>query len=62
MAAETARAFRAERERHEIQVAVSHDSYLINLATPDAELFEKSYNSFRDRNSNAASPSGSTFW
>lgn len=47
VAAETARAFRAERERHEIQVAVSHDSYLINLATPDAELFEKSYNSFR---------------
>ncbi len=44
---ETAEAFRAERSRYGIRTAVSHDSYLINLATPDAELFEKSYRSFR---------------
>lgn len=44
---ESARAFRAARREHGIRVAVSHDSYLINLATPDSELFEKSYRSFR---------------
>ncbi|HEX7051565.1 MAG TPA: deoxyribonuclease IV [Longimicrobiales bacterium] len=43
----TAAAFREARATHEITVAVSHDSYLINLATPDAALFEKSYHSFR---------------
>ncbi len=31
-----------------IQAACSHNSYLINLATPDAELREKSYRSFRE--------------
>ena len=40
-------AFRAERERHGIRLAASHDSYLINLASPDAALFERSLGSFR---------------
>lgn len=44
---ETAKAFREERERYGIRVVASHDSYLINLATPVAELFERSYHSFR---------------
>lgn len=44
---ERAAAFKEARREHEIAVAVSHDSYLINLATPNPELFEKSYNSFR---------------
>lgn len=39
--------FAAERERHEIAVVASHDSYLINLATSDAALWERSYASFR---------------
>jgi deoxyribonuclease-4 len=43
----TAAAFREERERYGIRVVASHDSYLINLATPDPQLFEKSYDSFR---------------
>ncbi|MFW6202206.1 MAG: TIM barrel protein, partial [Gemmatimonadota bacterium] len=45
--AQTAEAFRTARREHGIAVAVSHDSYLINLATPDDELFERSYASFR---------------
>ncbi len=44
---ETAAAFRDACAGHCIRVVSSHDSYLINLATPDAELFEKSYRSFR---------------
>jgi len=44
---ETAKAFRAERQRYGIRIVASHDSYLINLATPDEALFEKSYDSFR---------------
>lgn len=43
----TAAAFREERKRYGIRVVASHDSYLINLATPDPQLFEKSYDSFR---------------
>lgn len=42
-----AEAFHQAREKHGITIAVSHDSYLINLATPDPELFKKSLNSFR---------------
>lgn len=42
-----AEAFRREREAHEIRVAGSHDSYLINLASPDPKLRERSYQSFR---------------
>jgi len=39
--AEVAR-FRAERRRCGIRVAVAHDSYLINLASPDTALRERS--------------------
>lgn len=42
----TAGEFRAERARHGIAMAASHDSYLINLASADAVLFERSYASF----------------
>ncbi len=41
-----ARAFRSARRRHGIRVAGAHDSYLINLASPDAQLRERSYRSF----------------
>jgi len=40
-------AFGEERDTHQIRVAGSHDSYLINLATPKPELWERSYESFR---------------
>lgn len=40
-------AFRAAMEESELQVAVSHDSYLINLASEKEELFEKSERAFR---------------
>ena len=42
-----ARAFREARLEHGIRTAASHDSYLINLASPDAALFERSLDSFR---------------
>lgn len=45
---ETAAAFKAQRREHGIETTVSHDSYLINLATPDPDLLEKSYRSFRN--------------
>lgn len=38
--------FRDARERHGIRTAAAHDSYLINLATPDAALLERSRQSF----------------
>lgn len=41
-----AQAFHAAREEHGIRVAASHDSYLINLATPDDALFRRSLASF----------------
>lgn len=44
---ETTAAFREVRRGEGISTAVSHDSYLINLASPDPALFEKSYQSFR---------------
>jgi deoxyribonuclease IV len=40
-------AFRAERARHGIVAASSHDSYLINLASPDPVLRARSLASFR---------------
>jgi deoxyribonuclease-4 len=43
---EEARAFRDGRELHGIAVAASHDSYLINLATPDPALLDRSLGSF----------------
>lgn len=45
---ETADAFRAARREHGIRTAASHDSYLINLATPADALYERSYRSFRN--------------
>ncbi|NIP57962.1 MAG: deoxyribonuclease IV [Gemmatimonadetes bacterium] len=39
-------AFRSERGARGIRLAVAHDSYLINLASPDPELRERSYRSF----------------
>lgn len=41
-----AQAFREERKRYGIRVAGSHDSYLINLATPKPDLWERSFSSF----------------
>jgi len=43
---ETREAFRQEVERTGISVALSHDSYLINLATPDKTLSARSVGSF----------------
>lgn len=43
---ETRESFRAEMERTGIRVALSHDSYLINLATPDRTLSTRSVKSF----------------
>ena len=42
----TVDAFRAERVAHGITVAVSHDSYLINLSSPDARLWRMSQRCF----------------
>ncbi len=44
---DTVAEFAAERVRHGIRVVASHDSYLINLATADALLFDRSYAAFR---------------
>jgi deoxyribonuclease IV len=41
-----AEAFRSARGTHGIRTAASHDSYLINLATPDETLFRRSLESF----------------
>jgi deoxyribonuclease-4 len=40
--------FRAEQERSGIPAALVHDSYLINLASPDDALWQKSIDAFRD--------------
>jgi deoxyribonuclease IV len=40
-------AFREARRGHGIRTAVSHDSYLINLASPDPTLWLRSLDSFR---------------
>lgn len=42
----TAQAFRAELARCGIETVVAHDSYLINLASPDPALWTKSVESF----------------
>lgn len=44
---DTAVAFGAAREGAGVRVAGAHDSYLINLSTPDASLFERSVTAFR---------------
>lgn len=43
---ELARAFRERRAEHDIDSAGAHDSYLINLSSPDAALWERSYRCF----------------
>ena len=43
---ETATAFLAERDKHGIDVAGAHDSYLINLSSPDRRLWRMSQRSF----------------
>lgn len=45
--AATAAAFLEERERHGTIVAGAHDSYLINLSTPDRRLWRMSQRSFQ---------------
>jgi len=42
----TAAEFARERATHEIRVAAAHDSYLINLASPDRWLWERSARCF----------------
>ena len=42
----TATMFRDERAAHEISVAGAHDSYLINLSSPDSRLWRMSQRSF----------------
>ncbi len=44
---ETAAAFKAARAEHGIAVAGAHDSYLINLSTPDRRLWRMSQRSFQ---------------
>ena len=44
---EHAAAFREARATHGVRTAAAHDSYLINLASPDATLFARSLESFR---------------
>ena len=39
--------FRTEAARHKLEAALSHDSYLINLASPDPVLRARSMDSFR---------------
>ena len=43
---ETATAFKAARDEHGIAVAGAHDSYLINLSTPNRRLWRMSQRSF----------------
>lgn len=44
---EQAEAFARARDEHEIAVAGAHDSYLINLSTPDRRLWRMSQRSFQ---------------
>lgn len=45
--AEIAGLFHEERQKHPVAAIVSHDSYLINLASPDAALRAKSIKAFQ---------------
>lgn len=47
LAAEQIEQFRSEVARHRLEAVVSHDSYLINLASPDPVLRARSIDSFR---------------
>jgi len=40
--------FREEQQKTGVQVVCAHDCYLINLASPDETIFEKSYRAFKD--------------
>src|SRR5579859_7021081 len=40
--------FKAEQQRTGFGPIIVHDSYLINLASPDEQLWEKSITAFRD--------------
>ena len=44
---ERAALFRERREQHGIRLTAAHDSYLINLASPDPALYARSLESFR---------------
>jgi deoxyribonuclease-4 len=46
LSAECRKAFRSECDRNQLANIVSHDSYLINLATPDPALHARSVGSF----------------
>src|ERR1041385_5809914 len=46
LSGETVREFRRSLDASEIRTVVSHDSYLINLASPDRRLSERSRRSF----------------
>ena len=48
LTAEEIAQFRAEQEASGIRAELVHDSYLINLASPDDALWEKSTAAFRD--------------
>jgi deoxyribonuclease-4 len=43
---ETVEAFQQARSEHGIEVAGAHDSYLINLSSPDSKLWDRSLASF----------------
>jgi len=47
LAGEQIERFREEVARHRLEAVVSHDSYLINLASPDPELRARSIESFQ---------------
>jgi len=47
IAAEVVARFRSEVVRHKLEAVVAHDSYLINLASPDPVLRARSMESFR---------------
>ena len=47
LGAEQVERFRQEVARHKLEAVVSHDSYLINLASPDPVLRSRSLESFR---------------
>lgn len=47
LAPEEIERFRSEVARHRLETVVSHDSYLINLASPDPVLRARSIDSFR---------------
>ncbi|MGD2121306.1 MAG: deoxyribonuclease IV [Gemmatimonadota bacterium] len=46
LTADEEKAFSQEMKENQIRVAGSHDSYLINLASPDPDLWDRSLNSF----------------